>query len=264
MHRELMARGSLAGGVWITAIIMFFCLTTAASPSPKGAAVAPLSARQPHPGVLGLPWGTSAALAKTHLSHTLKLVEETEAKVAPYDTLEQRWSGDFGEMPTADIDLKFFRGKLFYAMVTLATKDAGSASKVFEDARGKMTAVYGPGRGYRAPLKLASKKAILDHVVLDGEAKRAMPLLWNDVTAENKDAAHWLKDLQIRTKLWDPFVGWKFSNDVVVQVFIFEQFTDQKPGTVSILKPLWIFAKRDVFDEWKRAAERQVVAPRDF
>ncbi len=222
------------------------------------------TATKPHAGILGLAWGKTPAEARAILGPKLRFIEEKPAHEEVYHTLDQRYEGDFAGLPTADIFLRFYKGKFFYMMVTLATRDAGSATRVFEDSRAKMRAAYGPGRGYKAPIRLASRKAILEHLPLDEQTKKnGLPMLWNEAKEQNPMATFRLRDLYIRSHFWDPFEGWRFPNGVVIQTFVFEQFYKDHVG--GTLKPLWIFCKKDVFDLWKREiVAATIVEPRDF
>jgi hypothetical protein len=90
-----------------------------------------------------------------------------------------------------------------------------------------------------------------------------MPLLWNERTHQDELGTWRLRDLQIRTGLWDPFAAWRFVNGVTVQLFIDQELTKDKQSTT--LKPVWIFSKDDLFAKWKAAVRvSEIVEPRDF
>lgn len=219
---------------------------------------------KPHYGIMGLAWGKTPADARAILAPKLKFVEEIAAPEEGYNTIDQRYEGDFAGLRTADIFLRFYKGRFFYMMITLATTEPGSAVRVFQDVRAKMREAYGPGRGYRAPIKLASQKAIIQNLELnEQEAKNGLPMLWNAQKEQNPAATNRMIDHYVRAHIWDPFEGWRFPNDVVIQTFVFEQFYKDRTG--STLKPLWIFCKKDVFDRWKKEiVAATIVEPRDF
>ncbi len=216
-----------------------------------------------HYGVYGLAWLKTPPEARSILAPKLKFLEEVAAEAAAYHTIDQRYEGDFGGLKTAEIFLRFYKGEFFYMMVTLATTDAGSAAKVFEEVRERMEKTYGPGKGYRPPVHFASKKAFLDHLSYDEEQQKGLKFLYNDVKEQDEQTTWLFKDLQIRMKHWDPFVGWKFKNQVVIQSFVYPQYFEGKEQ--AVLKPIWIFCKQDVFDKWKKEIRvSSIVPPRDF
>lgn len=230
--------------------------------------IATSATAKPYAGPLGVPWGKSPADARSILQTRLTFVEEKPGEEGPYDTIDQRWTGEFAKMKTAELLLRFHKGEFFYMTVTLGTVDAGSAAAVFESVVRKMKRAYGKPVVHKPAPKLSSKKAILDNVPLENRGW-VLPMLWNEAKkGDTKDTAQdgALKDLMIRINLWDPFAGWSFSNKVKVQTFVFQYRPEGSDPTLpATLKPMWIFAKDDAFKEWKKAVRAsKVVEPRDY
>lgn len=216
-----------------------------------------------HPGPFGLKWGKSPADARSILAAKVQFVEEKPAEEAPYHTIDQRYSGPFGKLPTADIFLRFHKGEFFYMAVTLATAEAGSASKVFDQVVGKMTRVYGKPLVIHEPPSMASMQAIVENMPVQNR-EAVMPLFWNERLKVDEKGTHTLRDLQVRIGLWDPFAGWRFANKVVVQTFMHQEANPDKTPK-GPLKPVWIFAQEDRFKAWRGTVrETLIIAPRDF
>lgn len=216
-----------------------------------------------HRGPFGLKWGKSPADARSILANKVQFVEEKPAEEAPYHTIDQRYSGTFGKLPTVDIVLRFYQGEFFYMAVTLATTEAGSASKVWQQIVGKMQRVYGKPLVIHEPQPLASMQAIVENLPVQNR-EAVMPLLWNERLKVDAQGLDTLRDLQIKIGLWDPFAGWRFPNKVIVQTFMHQEANpDRSPK--GPLKPVWIFAKEDRFKLWrKQVRQTSIIEPRDF
>lgn len=234
------------------AAVVLCCLAQPAAAKPKD-----------HPGPFGLAWGKSPADARSILANKVQFVEEKPAEEAPYHTIDQRYGGTFGKLPTADIFLRFHKGEFFYMAVTLATADAGSASKVFDQVVGKMKRVYGKPLAIHEPPSMASMQAIVENMPVQNR-EAVMPLFWNERLKVDEKGIHTLRDLQVRIGLWDPFAGWRFRNKVVVQTFMHQEANPDKTPK-GPLKPVWIFAKEDRFKAWRGTVrEALIIEPRDF
>lgn len=225
------------------------------------------AAAKPYPGPLGLTWGLSPPEVKSMLNGKLNFVDEKPADEAHYDTIDQKYRGPFAGMKTLDIYLRFYKGQFFYMAVALDTVDE-SAAKAFERVVTKMTQEYGKPSGQQEPIKLSSNKAYLDKIPLDNRGW-ALPLLRNEQKKkkdQNLTDAYKLKDIMARMGLWDPFAGWKFDNDVTVQSFIYLYRPDiAEKDTPPALRPMWIFAKLDLFKKYKKAVGMsKLIEPRDF
>ena len=227
------------------------------------ARASPSSSRLPYSGPLGLRWGQSPADVRSILANKLEFVSETPGEQNSYHTIDLRYRGVFAELPIAEALLKFHRGEFFYLSVVLQTATAGTASKVFFDALSRMKKAYGPPLKESKPPELASRRSISDHIPLADKRPWVLPLMWNERTRADHDQLHQLYDLHIRTGLWEPFAGWRFPNDVSIQVFIVsESRGGERP---AVLKPVWIFAKDDKVKRWRQDVHIQIwIPPRDF
>ncbi len=236
------------------AVVALLCLCVAAPAEAK---------TKEHPGPFGLKWGKSPADARSILASKVQFVEEKPAEEAPYHTIDQRYSGAFGKLPTADIFLRFHKGEFFYMAVTLATAEAGSASKVFDQVVGRMKRVYGKPLVNNEPPTMDSMQAIVENMPVQNR-EEVMPLFWNERLKVDAKGIHTLRDLQVRIGLWDPFAGWRFANKVVVQTFMHQEANPDKTPK-GPLKPVWIFAKEDRFKLWRGTVrEALIIEPRDF
>jgi hypothetical protein len=227
----------------------------------------PAAARS-HFELLGLKWGKTPADARAILANKLTFIDETPAKDMPYHTIDQRYKGKFGGLDATEVRLRFYKGEFFYMAVTLKAQGLGDASRVFAAVSRKMNRAYGAPDKKTSPAKLASGQAIVDNMPAAEAATNpvtgsALELLWNDVKEQSEPATYRMHDTQIRTGLWDPFVGWKFENDVKIQAFIQAQTVPGNPQ--GILVPYWIFYKDSILKTWRGQAQlAETVRPRDF
>ncbi len=218
---------------------------------------------QDHPGPFGLKWGKSPSDARSILANKVQFSDEKPAEEAPYHTIDQRYSGSFGKLPAVDIMLRFHKGEFFYMAVTLATTDAGSASKVWHQVVARMRRVYGKPLAIHEPPTMASMKAIVENLPVQNR-EAVMPLFWNERLKVDDKGLHTLHDLQVKIGLWDPFAGWRFANKVVVQSFMHQEANPDK-SPKGPLTPVWIFAKEDRFKLWRsQVRESLIIEPRDF
>lgn len=216
-----------------------------------------------HYGPFGLAWGKSPAEARSILANKVQFVEEKPADEAPYHTIDQRYSGAFAKLKTADIFLRFHKGEFFYMAVTMATADAGSATKVYDQIVRKMARVYGKPLVVHDAPSIASGKAIVENLPVQNR-EAVMPLFWNERLKVDPNGIFTLRDLMVRIALWDPFAAWRFSNKVVVQAFMHQEANPDK-SPKGPLKPVWIFAKEDRFKAWRATVkESLIIEPRDF
>jgi hypothetical protein len=236
---------------------------SAASAKPKAAGKVTSG---PHPGPFRLKWGKSPADARSMLGGKVEFASEQPADEAPYTTIDQRYTGRFGGLPTKEIRLRFHEGEFFYLSVQLDVAGpgaSGTASKVWGKVVRKMREAYGPPLRVNEPPTLSSKQAVLDHVLPEPDRESGMPPLWNEQTRQSDLVLHRLRDEEIRLGLWDPFAAWRFENQVVVQVFMHSTLGED--GKPTPLVPVWIFAKEDRFKKWKAAVQRStIIEPRDF
>lgn len=197
----------------------------------------------------------------------VNFVSEAPAGEAPYDTIDQHYEGTFGGMKTVDVMLRFYKGEFFYMLVKLAVPqiadESPSPSRVFEAVVDKMRKEYGEPKGLHYPRRLASLEANYENLPLTEVEKTGLPMLWNEQSRQDKIALGRLRDAQIELGHWDPFAGWRFTNGVSVQTFLWQELTPT--GAAGPLQPVWIFSKDDRFKIWRAAVKNaELVPPRDF
>lgn len=217
-----------------------------------------------HPGPLGLEWGKSPADARSILAGKLTFVSESPASVGGYFTIDQHYSGGFGQMAADDVWLRFFRGRFFYLAVRLVTSAELPAAKVHAEVIARMSKAYGPPQRQILPPALGSNLAIPDHLPLTVNRQEVMPLLWNERTRSDALGIFRLQDLMIRTGLWDPFAAWRFRNGIIVQTYTTPVARTGASDT-PVLTPVWIFVDDQTFKAWRSLVnDPKMLAPRDF
>lgn len=235
------------------------------------AAVAPLATAKVgavYPGPLGLDWGKSPPEARSILQGKLTFVSEAPSGEAPYDTVDQHYSGVFGGLKVVDVMLRFYRGEFFYMLVKLVVPqvegEVASPSRVFQMVVDRMRKQYGEPKGLYPPRRLAPPTANYENLPLADAEKAGLPVLWNEQSRADPVALARLRDKQIELGHWDPFADWRFRNQVIVQTFLWQE-VDKLSGKAGPLVPVWIFCKEDRFRIWRSAVRTaQIIEPRDF
>jgi len=216
-----------------------------------------------HYGPLGLKWGKSPAEARSILANKLNFVEEKPAEEAPYNTIDQLYSGNFSKLFTDKIFLRFYKGEFFYMAGYMNVRRAGTVSGVFYEIVDRVKEVYGnPIRESRPP-KVASDYSIHDNLPITENKDGTLQLLWNESRQVSELNAWKLHDIHILTDMWKPIAEWRFKNNVLIQTFVHrDQLAD---GTKGVPKLYWIFAREDVFRVWRKEVHfSKIIEPQDF
>lgn len=231
------------------------------------------AADEKHLGPAGLEWGKSPPTAKSILGKRFRFVSEKKSDDYPYHTIEQRYEGEFAGLPVEEIELRFHKGEFFYMAVEYPVEQLGDATRAWDNVVEKMSSVYGQPDHVTRPSTLFSKDADLAKFPFRGPQKR----LWQWVggaaegpseteaeptSAEDLGEFQW-KDLQVKTRMWEPLARWEFTNQVMVQTFVHSTLPDQP--TRTSLRTRWIFVNHQRFDHWEqKSLDALHEKPRDY
>lgn len=232
---------------------------SAASGAPAGKKII----QKDHYGPLGLAWGKSPAEAKSILNGKLTFVEEKAAEEAPYNTIDQLWSGNFGKLKTDKIFLRYYKGEFFYFAAYMDVKSAGTVSGIFYEIVERVRKVYGPPIRESRPPKVASNYSIHDNLPLAENREHVLQLLWNENLQVSELNIWKLHDIHILTDMWKPIADWRFKNNVLLQAFVHRDLLAD--GNKAPPRVYWIIAKEDVFRAWRKEVHySKIIEPQDF
>lgn len=216
-----------------------------------------------HYGPLGLAWGKTPAEARSILASKLTFVEEKAAEEAPYNTIDQLYSGRFGKLETDKIFLRFYKGEFFYMACYMNVQNAGTVSGVFYEIVDRVREAYGPPLRESRPPKVASEFSIHDNVPFTENRDGVLQLLWNESLQVSATNTWKLHDIHILTDMWNPIAEWRFKNKILIQTFVHRDLLAD--GTKAPPKVYWIFVREDVFKDWRKEVHySKIIEPRDF
>ncbi len=216
-----------------------------------------------HYGPLGLKWGKSPAEARSILANKLLFIEEKPAAEAPYNTIDQLYSGNFGKLYTDKIFLRFYKGEFFYMAGYMNVRKAGTVSGVFYEIVDRVKEVYGTPAKETKPPKVTSNFSIHDNLPLTENKDGTLQLLWNESRQVSELNVWKLHDIHILTDMWKPIAEWRFKNNILIQTFVHRDLLAD--GTKAPPKLYWIFAREDVFRAWRKEVHvSKIIEPQDF
>jgi len=226
----------------------------------------PLAAKiiqKDHYGPLGLKWGKSPAEARSILANKLEFIEEIPAEEAPYHTIDQVYSGNFGKLLTDKIFLRFYKGEFFYLAAYMNVDRAGTVSGVFHEVVSLVKELYGAPMKESRPPQVTSNYSIHDNLPWTENKDATLQLLWNESRRVSEMNLWKLHDIHILTDMWRPIAEWRFKNGILIQTFVHrDTFSD---GTKGVPKLYWIFAWEDVFRAWRNEVHvSKIIEPQDF
>lgn len=246
--------------IFITALALpvgaFVCDEVYGNPAQK-------ALQRDHYGPLGLRWGKSPAEARSILNGKLTFVEEKQAEEAPYHTIDQVWSGNFGKLGTDRIFLRFYKGEFFYFAAYMDSRSTGAVSGMFYQIVERIRKVYGAPIRESKPPKVASNQSIHDNLPLTENRDGVLQLLWNESLQVSELNTWKLHDLHILTGMWRPLADWRFKNKVLLQTFVHRDLLAD--GNKAPPRVYWVIAKEDVFKAWRKEVHySKIIEPQDF